>query len=84
MARGWESKSVESQIDEASQQQSNNSKVPLNDDERKTKREREILLLARARVLQQLESSPNERYSESRREALKELERKLQELMPES
>jgi len=84
MARGWESKSVESQIDEASQQQSNNSKVPLNDDERKTKREREILLLARARVLQQLESSPNERYSESRREALKELERKLHELMPES
>jgi len=84
MARGWESKSVESQIDEASQQQSNNSKVPLNDDERKTKREREILLLARARVLQQLESSPNERYSESRREALKELERKLQELTPES
>ena len=84
MARGWESKSVESQIDEASQQQSNNSKVPLNDDERKTKREREILLLARARVLQQLESSPNERYSESRREALKELDRKLQELAPES
>ena len=84
MARGWESKSVESQIDEASQQQSNNSKVPLNDDERKTKREREILLLARARVLQQLESSPNERYSESRREALKELDRKLQELTPES
>ena len=84
MARGWESKSVESQIDEASQQQSNNSKVPLNDDERKTKREREILLLARARVLQQLESSPNERYSESRREALKELDRKLQALTPES
>ena len=84
MARGWESKSVESQIDEASQQQSNNSKVPLNDDERKIKREREILLLARTRVLQQLESSPNERYSESRREALKELDRKLQELTPES
>jgi len=84
MARGWESKSVESQIDEASQQQSNNSRVPLNDDERKTKREREILLLARARVLQQLESSPNERYSESRRQALKELDRKLQELTPES
>ncbi|HKE32813.1 MAG TPA: hypothetical protein VKD65_13875 [Candidatus Angelobacter sp.] len=84
MARGWESKSVESQIDEASQQQSNNSKVPVNDGERKAKREREILLLARARVLQQLESSPNERYSESRREALKELDKKLQELTPET
>ena len=84
MARGWESKSVESQIDEASQQQSSNSKVPVNDGERKAKREREILLLARARVLQQLESSPNERYSESRREALKELDKKLQELTPET
>ena len=80
MARGWESKSVESQIDQASQEQSNNSKVPLNDDERKAKREREILLLARSRVLQQLAVSPNERYTESRRQALKELDEKLEKL----
>jgi len=77
MARGWESKSVESQIDQAAENQSNNSKGPLNDSEKKARREREILLLARARVLQQLEASSNERYSESRRQALKELDEKL-------
>lgn len=77
MARGWESKSVESQIDQAAENQSTNSKGPLNDGEKKARREREILLLARARVLQQLEASTNERYSESRREALRELDEKL-------
>lgn len=77
MARGWESKSVESQIDQAAENQPTNSKGPLNDSEKKARREREILLLARARVLQQLEASTNERYSESRREALRELDEKL-------
>ena len=77
MARGWESKSVESQIDQAAENQSTNSKAPLNDGEKKARREREILLLARARVMQQLEASTNERYRESRREALRELDEKL-------
>lgn len=77
MARGWESKSVESQIDQAAENQSTNSKTALSDNEKKAQREREILLLARARVLQQLEASTNERYSESRRQALKELDEKL-------
>ena len=77
MARGWESKSVESQIDQAATTQSTDSKAPLNDAEKKAQRERQILLLARARVLQQLAASTNERYSESRRQALKELEEKL-------
>lgn len=77
MARGWESKSVESQIDQATENKSNNSNAPLSDNEKKAKREREILLLARARVLQQIEASLNERYTESRRQALKELDEKL-------
>ena len=77
MARGWESKSVESQIDQAAENKSNNSNSPLSDNEKKAKREREILLLARARVLQQIEASSNERYTESRRQALKELDEKL-------
>jgi hypothetical protein len=80
MARGWESKSVESQIDEASQEQSSNSRAPLNDTDRKAKREREILLLARARVLHQIAASTNERYIELRRQALKELDDKLARL----
>lgn len=49
----------------------------MDDTEKKARREREILLLARARVLQQLAASTSERYSESRRQALKELDEKL-------
>jgi hypothetical protein len=77
MARGWESKSVESQIDQANQEKSSSSNSQLNEAEQKARREREILLLARARVLQQLEASPNQRYTELRRKALKELDEKL-------
>ena len=84
MARGWESKSVESQIDEATEKQSQNSSAPPNDGDKKAKREREILLLARARVLQQIASSPNERYTESRKQALSELERKIEQLASRS
>lgn len=80
MARGWESKSVESQIDAAAEKQPDKSDSQPTDAEREAQRERSVLLLARARVLQQLAASPNERYSESRRLALKELEEKLAQL----
>ena len=79
MARGWESKSVESQIDAAGEQPEQ-SKSQLTDAEREAQRERGVLLLARARVLQQMASSPNERYTESRRLALKEIDEKLARL----
>ena len=80
MARGWESKAVESQIDEASQKQSSSSKAPSSGGEKEARREREVLLLARARVLQQIAASKNERYIEMRRQALSELERKIEHL----
>lgn len=80
MARGWESKSVESQIDEATEKQSGNSKSHLKENEIRAKRECEILLLARARVLQQIAASTSERYTESRRRALRELEEKIEKL----
>ena len=80
MARGWESKSVESQIDEATEKQSGDPKAAPSDNEIKAKREREILLLARARVLQQIAASKSERYTESRRRALRELEEKIEKL----
>lgn len=80
MARGWESKSVESQIDAAGEKQPERLNSQPTDAEREAQRERAVLLLARARVLQQLAASPNERYSESRRLALKELDEKLAQL----
>ena len=76
MARGWESKSVESQQDLAREE----SAVPhraLSDDEKNVLREQEGLLLSRARVMKQIEASSNERYTKVLRQALKELEQKI-------
>jgi hypothetical protein len=80
MARGWESKSVEAQMENANDSQPSGAKQPLTDDERKKQRERDGLKLARAYVLHQIESSANERYIETLRKALHELEQKLAQL----
>jgi hypothetical protein len=77
MARGWESKSVESQMEEASGAQPNGHNHPLTEADKHRKRERENLILARARVLQQLEASSNERYKKLLQQELSDLERKL-------
>jgi hypothetical protein len=80
MARGWESKSVEGQIEEAGTAKPPGSTGPLTDDEKKTKREQDSLKLSRVYVLHQIESSTNERYTESLRKALSEIEQKLAKL----
>jgi hypothetical protein len=80
MARGWESKSVESQMDDAKEAHSSNSNASITQAEKVKERDRQVLLLARARVLQQIAASTNERYTESRRAALRELEDKIAEL----
>lgn len=55
-------------------------KRPLNDDEKKVQRERDSLKLSRAYLLHRIESSTNERYTESLRQALSEIEQKLAKL----
>ena len=50
---------------------------PLTEEEKKAQRDVDRLKLARAYVLQQIESSTNERYTESLRKALDEIEQKL-------
>jgi hypothetical protein len=77
MAKGWESKSVEAQMEDADQRQSPALRRPLTEEEKKAQRERDSLKLSRAYVLQQIESSTNERYTESLRKALNEIEQKL-------
>lgn len=78
MARGWESKSVEAQIEEnraeASAQQQSNSPTPH---ENESKRKRANLLLSRKRILQQLEASTSQRYSEQLQRSLAELDSQL-------
>jgi flagellar motility protein MotE (MotC chaperone) len=80
MARGWESKSVEAQVEEAGSGQSSAEKRPLTDIEKTARRERDSLKLSLAYVRHQIESSTNERYTETLRKALREIEEKLKQL----
>jgi hypothetical protein len=79
MARGWESKAVESQMESAqTEAKSSNHKPTV--EQKMARRERDGLLLARSRVMQQLESSTNERYRQSLQQALSELDEKIAKL----
>jgi hypothetical protein len=79
MARGWESKSVESQIDEASS--AKRSKAPqVSAEEIARQREKESIELSRTRVLHDLEQARNPRYQLMLKQALAHLEKKLVEL----
>lgn len=79
MARGWESKQVESQMEEASEKQST-SGTEASADDQKAEREKQNLLLSRAYIQHQIESSANTRYTESLNKALEEIDRKLADL----
>jgi len=76
MARGWESKSVESQM-EAATETKEKRQEPSSEEEKESHRERDTLLLSRSYILHQIELSTNERYTESLRKALNELEQKI-------
>jgi hypothetical protein len=80
MARGWESKSVEAQMETANDGAASGSKPPLTDVEKKARHERDSLKLSRAYIVHQIEASTNERYTASLRQALSEIDAKLVEL----
>jgi hypothetical protein len=80
MARGWESKSVESQMESAKEQTSEGGRRELTSEEKETQRVRQGLLLSRTYVLRQMEASSNERYKQSLQQALSEIDRKLAKL----
>jgi hypothetical protein len=77
MARGWESKSVESQID-AAEERAALAKLPkLTPEEAERKQQRESLQLTRVRVMHDLETSKNPHYRVSLEAALKHLDDKI-------
>src|SRR5215472_1624903 len=80
MARGWESKSVESQMESAKDEPAANPRQPLTENDKRIQRERQNLVLSRSYVLRQIESSSNERYTESLRTALSDIDKKIAEL----
>ncbi len=77
MARGWESKSVESQIESAKDGNASAAGAQSPGYEKKMQRERQGLLLSRTYLLRRLESSTHERYTQSLRKALEEIEQKI-------
>jgi hypothetical protein len=83
MARGWESKSVEGQMESAASL----APAPLEDEKSKItpemqerQRRRQGIQLARKRILQQMDASGNERYTEMLRASLADLDTQLSKL----
>lgn len=83
MARGWESKQVESQMEDGREKQPASGGARSADD-KEAEREKQNLLLSRAYIQHQIESSSNNRYTESLNKALEEIERKLTGLSTKS
>jgi len=79
MARGWESKSVESQMESAAQEKPRMDGAAT-EAEKEARRQRDKLLLSRTYVLRQIESAGSERYKETLRKALSDIDRELEKL----
>jgi hypothetical protein len=77
MARGWESKAVEAQIEDAERDNADRIKDRLSSKQVEILRKKEGLLLSQARVRRDLEASRNPRYQSILREALNHLEHEL-------
>ena len=74
MSRGWESKSVESQMEEAAARRAAPRKAPLTPEQICLQRERESLELSRKRVLADLETVTHQRHREQLESALRYLD----------
>ena len=80
MARGWESKSVESQQEEAAQITAAD-RARLTPEEQTRQRQKEGLMLSRKRILEQLNNTQNPRYQKLLRDSLGELEARIAGLL---
>jgi hypothetical protein len=77
MARGWESKLVEQQQDEATSERTQN-KVQLSKEQIAAAQRRLSLELSRRRILQQLETASNPRHRQMLEAALADLDAQLE------
>jgi len=80
MARGWESKSVESQIESAETLLRPSSDEQIDAEQLDLLRKKEGLMLSRTRVLRELETSQNPRYRSLMEKALADLNAQLRRL----
>jgi hypothetical protein len=77
MARGWESKSIESQIESAESRKNTQNMPKRSPADIAALREREGLELSRTRILNQMETCQNPRYRLILDKALADLDTKL-------
>jgi len=84
MARGWESKSVEEQVQEHPQRKGENTKKQLTAEQLESRRKREVLLLSRSRVQKDLQASQNPRHRDQLNSALADLDSQIAELTEKS
>ena len=77
MARGWESKAVEGQVQDFQSKEDRQTKKQLTEVQIETRRQTQVLLLARARVEKQLQSNQDPRYREQLTRALADLDARL-------
>jgi hypothetical protein len=82
MARGWESKTIEAQIETADEEKRNRVTPMMSAAEEELGRKREGLLLARTRLLQDLGAARSERYRSMLQEALTQIDSQLEALHP--
>jgi hypothetical protein len=77
MARGWESKSIEQQIEDARTDANRSPALTSAPAEAELRQRREGLLLQRSQILQEIESAHNLRYRELLNEMLRHVESQL-------
>ncbi len=80
MAKGWESKAVEAQVEDSKTKTPGKSKTQLTPAQVEARRRRQVLLLSKTRVQRDLEMSQHERYTEQLNHALADIEAQLSAL----
>jgi hypothetical protein len=79
MARGWESKSVEDQIDAAEAKRQSRARPILSADQRKQDERKQSLVLARTQILNRLRTATNKTYRAQLQKTLDYLNAQLEE-----
>lgn len=77
MAKGWESKSVEAQIEDSTTKAPEQTKPQLTPEQVEARRRKQVLLLARTRVQRDLELSQHQRHTDQLHRALADLDAQL-------
>jgi hypothetical protein len=77
MARGWESKAVEEQVQEHQEKDDGNKRRQLTPQQLESRRKREVLLLSRSRVEKDLQTAQNPRHRDQLNSALAALDAQL-------